>query len=111
MSNSATLWVVAPLGSSVHGDSPGKNTAVGCHFLLQGIFLTQESNPHLLHWQGDSLPLSHQGSLAINATRETRELIGVIHMNEVEAKNFRACLLLLGMIPQSSIEIPIVQRI
>ena len=26
---------------------PGKNTGVGCHFLLQGIFLTQESNPHL----------------------------------------------------------------
>ena len=35
-------------GSSVHGDSPGKNTEVGCHFLLQGIFLTQESNPGLL---------------------------------------------------------------
>ena len=30
-------------------DSPGKNTGVGCHFLLQGIFLTQGSNPHLLH--------------------------------------------------------------
>ena len=29
-------------------NSPGKNTAVGCHSLLQGIFLTQESNPHLL---------------------------------------------------------------
>ena len=32
-------------------DSPGKNTGVGCHFLLQGIFLTQGSNPSLLHWQ------------------------------------------------------------
>ena len=30
-------------------DSPGKNTGVGCHFLLQGIFLTQEWNPGLLH--------------------------------------------------------------
>ena len=33
---------------------PGKNTGAGCHFLLQGIFLTQGSNPHrlcLLHWQ------------------------------------------------------------
>ena len=29
-------------------DSPGKNTGVGCHALLQGIFLTQESNPYLL---------------------------------------------------------------
>ena len=28
--------------------------------LLQGIFLTLESNPHLLHWQADSLSLSHQ---------------------------------------------------
>ena len=35
---------------------------MGCHFLLQGIFLTQESNLCLLHWQADSLPLSHQGS-------------------------------------------------
>ena len=34
--------------------SPGRNTGVGCHFLLQGIFLTQGSNPHLVclqHWQ------------------------------------------------------------
>ena len=30
----------------------------GCHFLLQGIFLTQGSNPRLWHWQTDSLPLS-----------------------------------------------------
>ena len=31
----------SPPGSSVHGDSPGKNTGVGCHTLLQGIFSTQ----------------------------------------------------------------------
>ena len=37
----------SPLGSSVHGDSPGKNTGVGCHALLQGIFPTQELNPGL----------------------------------------------------------------
>ena len=46
-------------GSSVHGDSPGKNTRMDCHALLQGIFPTQRSNPHLLcllHWQVDSLP-------------------------------------------------------
>ena len=36
-------------------DFPGKNTGVGCHFLLQGIFLTHESNPCLLTWQADSL--------------------------------------------------------
>ena len=35
-------------GSSVHGDSPGKNTGVGCHALVQGIFPTQRWNLHLL---------------------------------------------------------------
>ena len=44
-------------------DLPGENTEVGCHFLLQVIFPSQGSNPHLLHWQTDSLPLNHQGSL------------------------------------------------
>ena len=34
----------------------GKNTGVGCHFLLQGIFRTQRSNPGLLHWQLNSSP-------------------------------------------------------
>ena len=35
----------SPPGSSVHGNSPGKNTAVGCHALLQGIFPTPEIGP------------------------------------------------------------------
>ena len=37
-------------------DFPGKNTP------MQGIFLTQGWNPHLLQWQADSLPLCHLGS-------------------------------------------------
>ena len=45
-------WLLCPW------DSPGKNTGVSCHFLLQGIFPTQGSNPGLFHWQMDSLPLS-----------------------------------------------------
>ena len=39
----------SPPGSSVHGNSPGKNTGVGCHALLQGIFLTLGSNLHCQH--------------------------------------------------------------
>ena len=39
----------SPPGSSVHGDFLGKNTGVGCHSLLQGIFLIQGPNPGLLH--------------------------------------------------------------
>ena len=58
----------SPPGSSVHGILPGKNTGVGCHFLLQVIFLTQGSNSsllYLLHWQVDSLPLAPLGKLII----------------------------------------------
>ena len=53
----------SPPGSSVMGYS--KNTGVGCHSLLQGIFLTQGLNSYLLHWQADPLPLSHLGSPVI----------------------------------------------
>ena len=45
-------------------DSPGKNTGVGCHAVLQGIFLTQGLNPcllQLLHWQPSSLTLAPPG--------------------------------------------------
>ena len=44
------------------GDFSGKNTGVGCHFLLQGILPTWRSNLHLLCWQANSLPLRLQGS-------------------------------------------------
>ena len=57
----------SPPGSSVQGIFPGKNTGVGCHFLLQGIFPTQGSNTsllRLLHWEADSFPLCQQGSPA-----------------------------------------------
>jgi len=51
------------LGSSfVSGDSLGKNTGVGCHALLQGIFPTQGSNPGLPHCRQVLHCLNHQGS-------------------------------------------------
>ena len=46
-------------GSSVHRDSPGQNTGVGCYILFQGIFPTQASNPPTL--QADSLPSEPPG--------------------------------------------------
>ena len=61
MSDSVTPWTVAHQAPLSVG-FPSKNTGVGCHFLLQGFFLTQGSNSHLLHWQAGSLPLGHQGS-------------------------------------------------
>ena len=52
----------SPPGSSVHGDSPGKDTGVGCRALLQGIFPTQGSDPGLPHCGEILYCLSHQGS-------------------------------------------------
>ena len=52
----------SPPGSSVHGDSPDKNTRVGFHALLQGIFPTQGLNPGLPHCWRILCQLSHQGS-------------------------------------------------
>ena len=54
----------SPPGFSANGDSPGKNTGMGCHALFQGIFQTQGLNPRLLcflHWQVGSLPLVPPG--------------------------------------------------
>ena len=56
---SLTGWLLCPW------NFPGKSTGVRCHFQLQGIFPTQGPNSYLLcllHWQVDSLPLSHLGS-------------------------------------------------
>ena len=52
----------SPPGFSIHGDSPGQNTGVGCHALFQGIFPTQGSNPGLPHCRQILHHLSHQGS-------------------------------------------------
>ena len=65
VSNSFCLYGLWPTRVLCPWNFPDKNARVGCHFLLQGIFLTQGLNPHLLHWQADSLPLSHLGSLII----------------------------------------------
>ena len=51
----------SPPGSPVPGDSPGKNTGVGSLSLLQGNFLTQESNQGLSALNMDSLPAGDQG--------------------------------------------------
>ena len=48
-------------GSSVPWDFPGKNTGLGSHFLLQGIFMTQGLNPGLPHCRQTLYHLSHQG--------------------------------------------------
>ena len=70
------------------GGSPGKNTGVGCHFLLQGIVSDQGSNPRLLHCQGDSLPVSQQGSPSIYITcHKYSQLYCEISTNSIYKQN------------------------
>ena len=74
----AVLWLFAQLcptlcdpmdcntpGFSIHENSPGKNTGVGCDAFLQGIFPTQGSNQGLPHCKQIFYWLSHQGSSGI----------------------------------------------
>ena len=81
-----------PPDSSVHGDSPGKNIGMGCHAFLQGIFLTQGSNPdlprckrilyQLSHWRS---PSPRVGSLSllqgIFLTQESKQ--GLLHCRQI----------------------------
>ena len=61
-------------GSSINGIFPGKNTGVGCHFLLQGIFLTQGLNPDLPHCRQTLYRLSHQEDIIKRWQEYTEEL-------------------------------------
>ena len=77
----------SPPHSSVHGISPGKNTGVGCHFLLQGIFSVQGLNLGLLHCRQILYRLCHQGSGVI--TRSSLQ-------EEEESATPRLCITLKG---------------
>ena len=66
MSDSLSPRGTVPLKLLCPSDSPGKNTGVGCHALLQGIFLTQDSNPHL------NSPALEGGFFTISATWEAQ---------------------------------------
>ena len=73
-----TQWTIAHQANPSM-KSPGKETGVGCHFLLQGIFPTQGLHPHLLHllhllhWQVEYLPLSHLGSQESDALHKREQ--------------------------------------
>ena len=58
-----TPWTLAHQ-ASLSMNSPGKNTGMGCHFLLQGIFLIQGLNLSLLRCRQILYHLNHQGSHA-----------------------------------------------
>ena len=76
----------SPPASSVPGDSPGRNTGVGCHALLQGIFPTQGSNP--------GIPLAG-GFCTVWAAREAYIHIGCVGLQLcwvfIAAQFFSSC--------------------
>ena len=76
-----------PPRSSIYGIFKGKNTWVGCHFLLQGIFPTQGSNPNLLHWQADSLSLSQPGKPASNSDLLVKDFFAQHHSPSEKCKS------------------------
>ena len=71
----------SPPSSSVHWDSPSKNTGVGCHALLQGIFLTQKLNCGLLHFRRILYQQSSQGSPYVLLHINYKELLKQLSFN------------------------------
>ena len=68
-----------PMDGSLHQAPPsmgflGKSTGVGCHFLLQGIFPTQGSNPGLLHCRQTLYRLSHQRIRSVQYVAHNEEV-------------------------------------
>ena len=72
---------VAHPDSSICGNFSGKNTGVGCHSLLQVIFLIQGSNPGLLHCRQILYHLSHQGSPNFFTNLAVTQLLGPKELN------------------------------
>ena len=80
MSDSLRPYVLQPVRLLCPGDIPGKSTGVGCHFLLQGIFLTQGSKPGLLQ--------------TLSTTWASREALILQMLLCILDIQFRLCLLL-----------------
>ena len=77
----AIIWT-APTRLLCPWDSPGKNTGVDCHALLQEILLILGSNPcllHLLPWQAGSLPLAPPGKPSLSSCTESFRRISFNH--------------------------------
>ena len=66
---------------SVPRDSPGKNTGVGCHALLQEIFPTQGLNPRLPHCRHILYHLSHQGNPASSVQFSSVQLLSHVQLS------------------------------
>ena len=69
-------------------NSSGKNSRVGCHFLLQGIFPTQELNLHLLYCRCFTLPLESSGKPHIDFSSVAQSCLTLFHPVDCSAPGF-----------------------
>ena len=94
----------SPPGSSVHGDFPGRITGMGCHALLQGIFLIQGSNPrllHFLHCKCILYPLNHLRSPRLRISKHKRNCLDLASPRWYKVKASACNVGDLGSIPGS----------
>ena len=105
MSDSLNAHDCSLPGFSVHGDFPAKNTAVGCHFLLQGTFPIQGLNLNLLcllHLQAGSSPLCNLGNLDVYSYKVILTTLVVISLNHFLCARYHAqtsiCIISLNVI-------------
>ena len=78
MSASLKIHGLQPARLLCPWDSPGKNSGVGRHVLLQGLLLTQGSNLRLLHCRWILRPLSHLGSPYVKESLMTNDLVKLV---------------------------------
>ena len=84
--NSVQPYGLSPARLLCPWNSPGKNTGVGCHSFLQGLFLTQGSNLYLLHWQADFLPSDPPGKVS---EADYLSLYNPTHENSTKIQSFK----------------------
>ena len=84
-----TPWTVAYQGFSVHGIFQARVLEWGCHFLLQGIFLTQGSNPGLPHCRQMLLPSEPGKSEERQIPKQIHSFINIVYEKHFPKKNAR----------------------
>ena len=95
------------LGSSVHRYSQArilKNTEGKCHFLLQGIFLYQESKPHLLHC---TQILYHWATKAVLGSTLENSFNLITTANQIRSVHAQSCLTLCDPMNRSTPGLPV----
>ena len=93
MSYSLRLHGLYPAKLLCPWNSPGKNTGVGCCFLLQGIFPTQGWNPYFLHCRQILYHPRHQGSFTFQGTVRLKVFIFVFFMYYLCKKYYKPTVL------------------